>query len=162
MRKPILVRKPFQGVFMSFMTSFVRLCGNIFLLSFLFSFSLCTVYGGGKGKGAVGEDGERPTAYILTVAGGGLRGVIPAKILTLMEERLQYKLNKGQAESEHTQVRLADFFDVMAGTSTGGIIVSALNTPVASNDNQPRTSKDILRFYTDHAEEIFPAQGVVA
>src|SRR5690606_27561732 len=24
------------------------------------------------------------------------------------------------------------------------------------------TSKDILRFYTDHAEEIFPAQGVVA
>src|SRR5690606_17676912 len=82
--------------------------------------------------------------------------------LSLMEERVQHKLNKDKPAHEHTQVRLADFFDVMAGTSTGGIIVSALNTPVASHDNQPRTSKEVLSFYTEHAAEIFPAHDVVA
>ena len=48
---------------------------------------------------------------ILSIDGGGIRGIIPAKILEFLESELQ-KLDGEVA-------RIADYFDVIAGTSTG-------------------------------------------
>jgi patatin-like phospholipase/acyl hydrolase len=52
---------------------------------------------------------------ILSIDGGGIRGIIPAVILEHLEKRLQEMTGKPDA-------RLADFFDMIAGTSTGGIL----------------------------------------
>ncbi|KAJ1416032.1 Patatin-like phospholipase domain [Sesbania bispinosa] len=50
---------------------------------------------------------------ILSIDGGGIRGFIPATILAFLETQLQ--------ELDGESARLADYFDVIAGTSTGGL-----------------------------------------
>jgi uncharacterized protein len=52
---------------------------------------------------------------ILSIDGGGIRGVIPARILAEIEKR--------------TNKRISELFDLIAGTSTGGIIGLALTKP---------------------------------
>ncbi|GMN35269.1 hypothetical protein TIFTF001_042198, partial [Ficus carica] len=49
---------------------------------------------------------------ILSIDGGGIRGLIPGTILDFLEAELQ------KLDGEDT--RIADYFDVIAGTSTGG------------------------------------------
>ncbi|KAG5018345.1 hypothetical protein AAZX31_06G035900 [Glycine max] len=84
---------------------------------------------------------------ILSIDGGGIRGIIPATILAFLEAQLQ--------ELDGEDARLADYFDVIAGTSTGGIVTAMLSAP---NDNQRPlfAAKDIKPFYLEHCPKIFP------
>ena len=76
---------------------------------------------------------------ILSIDGGGIRGIIPAKILALLEEEL------GRRDmSPH----ICDYFDMICGTSTGGIIAIGLGLGMSASD--------ILKLYIDNAEAIFP------
>ena len=102
----------------------------------------------------------RKTAYILTVAGGGVRGVIPARVLSLLEERVIAKVNRTQPPGARKHVNFAELFDVVSGTSTGGIIVAGLNSRIHINSGKPKTPKDILQFYKNHAHIIFPPQNM--
>jgi patatin-like phospholipase/acyl hydrolase len=58
---------------------------------------------------------------ILSIDGGGMRGIIPGKILARLETLLKEK-------SGNPDARIADYFDVAAGTSVGGIITTMLFT----------------------------------
>ena len=79
---------------------------------------------------------------ILSLDGGGIRGVIPATVLAAMEREL------GQP--------IASSFDMIAGTSTGGILALALTIPGA--DGRPRYSPaDIVKMYVDEGPSIFHA-----
>lgn len=54
------------------------------------------------------------------------------------------------------EVRLVDYFDIIAGTSTGGLITSMLATPSSDNSDRPLfTAKDVVHFYQKHANKIF-------
>ncbi|KAL5099293.1 hypothetical protein RYX36_003620 [Vicia faba] len=53
---------------------------------------------------------------VLSIDGGGVRGIIPGVILAYLESQLQ--------EIDGADARLADYFDVIAGTSTGGLITA--------------------------------------
>ncbi len=90
---------------------------------------------------------------VLTIDGGGIRGVIPATILVALEERIQRL-------SENPNARLIDYFDFLAGTSTGGIITALLNTPKsAEQPTKPKYSaKDVIGFYQSKGQEIFKAR----
>ncbi|KAL5821646.1 hypothetical protein ACOSQ3_023528 [Xanthoceras sorbifolium] len=84
---------------------------------------------------------------ILSVDGGGIRGIISGVILANLESHLQ--------ELDGEDARLADYFDVVAGTSTGGLITALLTAP----DEYGRpiaAAKDIVPFYVKNGPEIFP------
>lgn len=58
-------------------------------------------------------------------------------------------------ELDGEDVRLVDYFDVIAGTSTGGLITSMLSAP--DTNNKPLfAAKDIVPFYLEHSPKIFP------
>ena len=70
---------------------------------------------------------------ILSIDGGGIKGVFPAKILAELEEEV----------GEH----LYKYFDLIAGTSTGGIIAIGLALGIPA--------KNILEFYEEYGPAIF-------
>ncbi|CAD5188267.1 unnamed protein product [Musa acuminata subsp. malaccensis] len=87
---------------------------------------------------------------ILSIDGGGIRGVIPATILSFLESELQ--------KLDGDDVRIADYFDVIAGTSTGGLVTAMLAAP--DENNRPLfAAKDMKSFYLEHSPKIFPQIG---
>ncbi|KAM0035279.1 putative patatin-like phospholipase domain, Acyl transferase/acyl hydrolase/lysophospholipase [Helianthus debilis subsp. tardiflorus] len=87
---------------------------------------------------------------ILSIDGGGVRGIIPGVILDFLETELQ-KLDGENA-------RLADYFDVISGTSTGGIVTAMLTTP--NEEGRPAfAAKDVKEFYLEHCPKIFPHEN---
>ena len=53
---------------------------------------------------------------ILSIDGGGIRGVIPAKVLAELEQKLQEK-EPGK--------KLYEYFDLICGTSTGCLLYTS-------------------------------------
>ncbi|OMO96194.1 Patatin/Phospholipase A2-related protein [Corchorus olitorius] len=93
-------------------------------------------------------DGELIT--ILSIDGGGVRGIIPGTILAFLESQLQ-KLDGENA-------RIADYFDFIAGTSTGGLVTAMLTSP--NENNRPLfAAKDINKFYLQESPQIFPQES---
>ncbi|XP_008218212.2 PREDICTED: patatin-like protein 2 [Prunus mume] len=83
---------------------------------------------------------------ILSIDGGGIRGIIEGVSLEFLESELQ------RLDGKH--VRLVDYFDWVAGTSTGGLVTLMLATP--DENNRPLfAAKDILPFYLKHCPKIF-------
>lgn len=83
---------------------------------------------------------EVPIIRVLSIDGGGLRGVIPLRVLIELE-RL-------------TGRGAASLFDVVAGTSTGGVVALALCRPGA--DGRPAMSAArVLEIYLEWAPRIF-------
>ncbi|OIT19249.1 putative inactive patatin-3-kuras 1 [Nicotiana attenuata] len=85
---------------------------------------------------------------ILSIDGGGIKGIIPATVLSFLESQLQELDNDEDA-------RLADYFDVIAGTSTGGLLTTMISAP--NEKGRPfSAAKDIVSFYFEHGPKIFP------
>jgi uncharacterized protein len=76
---------------------------------------------------------------ILAIDGGGIRGIFPAAALAGLEESY---LGGGS---------IADYFDLIAGTSTGGIIALGLAAGF--------TAADLRELYVGRGGEIFPPHG---
>ncbi|XP_057817103.2 patatin-like protein 2 isoform X2 [Cryptomeria japonica] len=84
---------------------------------------------------------------ILSIDGGGVRGLIPAQALEFLETKLQ--------ELDGPGARLADYFDIIAGTSTGGLMAAMITSP--NGHNRPLfASKDLTNFYMKWLPHIFP------
>ncbi|KAE9466833.1 hypothetical protein C3L33_01219, partial [Rhododendron williamsianum] len=80
-------------------------------------------------------------ATVLSIDGGGVRGIIPGTLLGFLESKLQ--------ELDGANARLADYFDVIAGTSTGGLVATMITAP--NKDNRPMyAAKDINNFYLEN------------
>ncbi|MGD9714205.1 MAG: patatin-like phospholipase family protein, partial [Thermomicrobiales bacterium] len=73
---------------------------------------------------------------ILSLDGGGIRGVYAATMLA----RVEAKITKGEP--------IADYFDAIAGTSTGGILAIGLGLK--------KTAAQIQRLYTESGSKVFP------
>jgi hypothetical protein len=78
--------------------------------------------------------------HVLAIDGGGIRGIIPALVLAEVEKR--------------TGKRVAQIFDLIAGTSTGGILALGL-----SKDDGTGTpaygAADLVKLYQKRGKEIF-------
>lgn len=83
---------------------------------------------------------------ILCIDGGGIRGLIPAKILDYLEAELQ--------RIDGSTARLADYFDCIVGTSTGALITTMVAAP--NKDDRPLcTAKEIIDLYLEEGAAIF-------
>jgi uncharacterized protein len=72
---------------------------------------------------------------VLAIDGGGIRGLIPALVLAELERR------SGR--------RVVELFDLIAGTSTGGILACALCAP------DPLPASELVSLYQEEGPEIF-------
>ena len=83
-----------------------------------------------------------PSFNILSIDGGGIRGIIPAMILADIERR--------------TGHRIAEMFDMIAGTSTGGILALGLTVPQERAGKKPKyEASQLVSFYEEDGKEIF-------
>jgi patatin-like phospholipase/acyl hydrolase len=89
---------------------------------------------------------------ILSIDGGGIRGIIPGQILVILEEKLKVK-------SGNPNARIADYFDLIAGTSTGGILTCAYLIPAQDNSGQAVRPKfnasQVVDLYLKRGGDIF-------
>jgi patatin-like phospholipase/acyl hydrolase len=72
---------------------------------------------------------------VLSIDGGGIRGLIPAVVLAEIEER--------------TGKRIWELFDFVAGTSTGGLLACALTRP------DPLPAAELVDLYVSEGPRIF-------
>lgn len=77
---------------------------------------------------------------ILSIDGGGIRGIIPALVLAQIEE------NTGKSTAET--------FDLIAGTSTGGILALGLSKDDGGGKAQ-YSARDLVKIYEDRGKDIF-------
>ncbi|GAQ88003.1 hypothetical protein KFL_003930060 [Klebsormidium nitens] len=84
---------------------------------------------------------------VLAIDGGGVRGLIPALTLARLEGMLQQK-------SGNPDARIADYFDMIAGTSVGGLLAVMLLTP--NEDGRPLFSAaEAATFIKNNSPMIF-------
>lgn len=90
-------------------------------------------------------DADPPTRKLLALDGGGIRGMIAIEVLAEIESVLQKRLGRGD------DFVLADYFDYIAGTSTGAIIATCLALG--------KRVDEIRQFYIDSGPAMFSRAG---
>ena len=85
------------------------------------------------------SNGAANTPKVLAIDGGGIRGIIPAVILSELQKRLGKELWQS--------------FDLIAGTSTGGIITVGIGT--ACNNGKPYSPQQLVDLYVQNGAAIF-------
>lgn len=78
---------------------------------------------------------------ILSLDGGGIKGIIEARILAEFEKR--------------TNKPVHELFDMVVGTSTGGLIACGL-TSNRQGFNRPFTAEELVEFFRTNSTKIFP------
>ena len=90
---------------------------------------------------------KRGTVTILSVDGGGVRGLIPAMLIRDILRRVRFLKRWTRRPDDVAVHRL---FDIFAGTSTGALLTLGLVKP------NPLSPEEIVRFYVEDSASIFP------
>lgn len=78
---------------------------------------------------------------ILSIDGGGVKGIIPAIICEYLEAEISKKVGKN--------IYLHEYFDLIVGTSTGGILGALYTSP------NYHTAQEIVELYKNCGDKIF-------
>ncbi len=78
---------------------------------------------------------------VLSIDGGGIRGIIPGQFIVKMEETFNLKV--------------AEVFDLFAGTSTGGILTCAYLLPGGASGDPKYNSEQVVDLYLKNGDKIF-------
>ncbi|MDD9335427.1 MAG: patatin-like phospholipase family protein [Rickettsiaceae bacterium] len=80
---------------------------------------------------------------VLCLSGGGVKGIAELVVLAKIEEITQQPISK--------------LFNIISGTSVGGLIAALLTIPKEEGSTEPRYSaKEVLELFENTAPEIFP------
>ncbi|EEF32810.1 patatin-like protein 6 [Ricinus communis] len=90
---------------------------------------------------------QRGKICILSIDSGGMKGILSGKALAYLEDALKTK-------SGNPDARIADYFDVAAGTGIGGIFTAMLFG--TKDHNRPlKKADDTWRLLADHGKKIY-------
>lgn len=79
---------------------------------------------------------------VLSIDGGGIRGIVPGTMLVEAEKAFN--------------IKVWDYFDIITGTSTGGILTCAYLCPNPTNSKKPKfNSQQVVDLYFNKGDEIF-------
>lgn len=88
------------------------------------------------------EEEKEPVVALFNF-GGGLRGLVPAHIMTRIEK--------------DTGLRMSEMVDIFCGPSTGAILNAAMNVPHPEHPHRSRyRARHMVRFYEREGQNIFP------
>lgn len=96
-----------------------------------------------KDEDPVRESGSGRAAAVLSIDGGGIRGIIPAMVLAELERRARRPI--------------AEMFKLIAGTSTGGILAIALTRP-GQNGKPAWNAQQLVELYEHEGPRIFASK----
>lgn len=114
---------------------------------------------------------KQKEVWVLSIDGGRMSGIIPAYILSQLEEKLASLVRQGvQRKIEKSlgapldpsmkipvDIHLAQAFDLMAG---GGLLTLGLNVPTKNGPKAPLyKAKTFLDLYQNRGPEIFPVEN---
>ena len=93
-----------------------------------------------RGIGLIMSNPDQPIKRVLSIDGGGIRGIIPAMVIAYLEKQ--------------TGKPACELFDLIVGTSTGGIL--ALGLSLEDESARPLlAAKRMVALYEHHGAEIF-------
>jgi hypothetical protein len=84
-----------------------------------------------------------PSFRILSIDGGGIRGLVPARVLAHLEDLAGQPIHR--------------LFDLIAGTSTGGMLALALTRPHPARAGEPLPAAALAHLYRTRGHEVFTA-----
>src|SRR5204862_2436094 len=90
-------------------------------------------------------ESHMPLYRVLSLDGGGIRGIIPATMLAGLEELCK--------------APISSVFDLIVGTSTGGILALGLTAPDQTGQRPRNAAHSLLDLYSSQAQAIFPVGG---
>lgn len=86
------------------------------------------------------ETGQKRVFKVLSIDGGGIKGLYSATILQHLEEKFD--------------VKISDYFDMLCGTSTGGLLALGLSLKISA--------KEMAEFYIERGATIFPHRSKIS
>lgn len=90
---------------------------------------------------------EKIKFVLLSIFGGGIKGIIPAKVISHIEEKMR-------EISGNSELKIAEKLDLLSGTSTGGII--ALSLAMEGENKTPAlNASSVLDLYLTKGSKIF-------
>lgn len=84
---------------------------------------------------------------ILSIDGGGIRGIISCVIIKYIEEQIRHL--------HDPSAKIGDYFDLIAGSSTGGLLASILLFPDGNSKKAKYSVEEALNLYSQKGDEIF-------
>jgi uncharacterized protein len=84
---------------------------------------------------------------ILSIDGGGIRGIISCVIIKYIEEQIR--------QLHDPSAKIGDYFDLIAGSSTGGLLASILLFPDGNSKKAKYSVEEALNLYAQKGDEIF-------
>ena len=87
------------------------------------------------------EGSEDRRHRLLAIDGGGIRGVVALEVLAELENQLRTASGAG------SEFRLCDYFDYVAGTSTGAVVAAGIARGLSA--------QQLLEFYTEFGPRVF-------
>ena len=97
---------------------------------------------------------DKPPFRVLTLDGGGMRGMYQAAYLHTFAQRITHSAQKDFPEQASPTIDIGKCFDLIAGTSTGSIVAAALALHIPMDS--------VMQFYLDCGAKIFPHQWMRA
>ncbi|XP_068666005.1 patatin-like protein 6 [Aristolochia californica] len=91
---------------------------------------------------------QRGKICILSIDGGGMRGILSGKTLAYLEQALKTK-------SGDPEARIADYFDVAAGTGIGGIFTAMLFSYQGEENRPTFRAEETWKFLAEQGKRFF-------